>query len=145
MRLSFTTSFWLQTTFVTKLVVVANDKLYVKTNCMRQMKYFFIKYLYGGHIVYTWMILRLKLQLFWWPIVFCHMVPTWPTPHGTYITYMGHKFKHKPCGTCLNLGAMWHLVYLGLHICHVASRCRHMPCATFRLGLDFGCMAHRLG
>jgi hypothetical protein len=40
-------------TIATKLVVVTNDKLHVKTICIRHMKYFFIECIYGGHIMYT--------------------------------------------------------------------------------------------
>jgi hypothetical protein len=43
----------LQPTFVAKLVIVANDKLHAKTNRRKWMKYFFIKYVYGHHIMYT--------------------------------------------------------------------------------------------
>jgi hypothetical protein len=67
-----------------------------------------------------------------------------------HLVYVAPRLKHISHGMFLNMGAMWHLTYLGLHICHVAPMCRHMPRATFRprsprLGLDLGHVAHRLG
>jgi hypothetical protein len=64
-----------------------------------------------------------------------------------HLAYMAPRIKHMSRGMFLNLSATWHLHYLGLHICHVAPRCRHMPCATFRPNplLDLGHVAPKLG
>ncbi len=51
------------------------------------------------------------------------MAPTCIMPHGTYITYVTHRFKHRPRGICLDLGAKWHMFKprLGLDLSHMAS------------------------